>query len=171
MSHFAFEVLRVLAATKPENGCAIKGAVPSALSVSRAMWMARVATTLAVVLLWFAGELERFAQGDLPLGESVPAQTQSREEEDEASEQESASEGVTVPASFDSSEPLHCRWCLQKVVCRPGEGMLNPDGSAHECGSFSASRNRKKMRNSAEHPSKTLPPSRKLPLLDESEGG
>ncbi len=105
------------------------GGAPGALAATHALSIARLVTTLALILLWFAGELERFA------GESAP-QTELESTGLESTELESTanSDEVSIPAEPLMPEPVRCRWCREMVICHPDGAVFDLSEGAHFCG-------------------------------------
>ncbi len=141
MSHLGLEVLRGLAATRLDHLnhlSAHQGTFSSSLSSARVLWMARMTTMVAVLLLWFADELERFALGE-PLESELSSEEkeEKQEEQEEQEEQEVASQSVASASDLVSShrsEPMRCRWCRQEVMCEPNGEVFDLNHKPHGCG-------------------------------------
>lgn len=133
MSHLGLEVLRGLAATRLDHlnhVGAPQGALSSSLSSTRVLWMARMTTMVAVLLLWFAGELERFA-----LGEPLESEPLSEAEEEQKQEVDPPSkDSASGLVSSHRGEPMRCRWCRQEVMCEPNGEVFDLNHEPHGCG-------------------------------------
>lgn len=135
MSHLGLEVLRGLAATRLDHFnhlSAHQGTFSSSLSSARVLWMARMTTMVAVLLLWFAGELERFS-----LGEPLESEPPLEEEEGKQEEQEVAPQSRDLASGLVLShppEPMRCRWCRQEVMCEPNGEVSDLNHKPHGCG-------------------------------------
>lgn len=91
--------------------------------------MARLVTTLALILLCFAGELERFA------GESA-SHTEPENEEDNVLDLTSTEPPLPEPPLPESAlpEPVRCRWCREMVICHPDGAVFDLSEGVHVCG-------------------------------------
>lgn len=134
MSHLGLEVLRGLASTRLDHLnhlSAHQGVFNSSLSASRVLWMARLTTTFALLLLWFAGELERFALGEPLESETPPEEEEGNQEEPEvASPSQDLACGLVSP---HAPEPMRCRWCRQEVMCEPNGEVFDLNHKPHGC--------------------------------------
>lgn len=127
MAPLHIELLRGLALTKLEH-LQLSANVGATLTSARALALARLAATSALVLLWFAGELERLALTEDP---------------DEDGEMVLAEEEDISGSGFDEAEPLalqplelkpmRCRWCPEYVVCRSDGEVVGLDQKRHVC--------------------------------------
>lgn len=123
------EFLRGVAAARlahlphPDSGA---GALSGALTTARVLSLAHLITTIALILLWFAGELERFADGE-PEGESAPKTELS-------SDENHIPDFIPTDTEVPTPEPVRCRWCREMVVCHADGAVFDLNERAHVCG-------------------------------------
>lgn len=130
MSHLGLEVLRGLAATKLGhlNHTSVgQNAFASSLSSERVLQIARLSTAVALMLLWFAGELERFA-----LGKPLESESSSEEEEQDVHQGDACDCGAGSATSHPPNS-VRCRWCREEVICEPDGEVFDLNHKPHRC--------------------------------------
>ena len=126
MSFLHIELLRGLAMTKLEHlqPAASDAHIVVTSASARALALARLAVTSALVLLCLAGELERLAKEELLEEDSGSVGDRTSTESDFLE---------LLAMEPPDREPVRCRWCREYVMCRPDGEVFDLDENPHVC--------------------------------------